>query len=281
MAEMNIQDDPMVDIARAILESSRLEEGFKELLLALFSLGASMYEADYVYDLLNKQHVPVAQQVDTMQKLQQQVKDPRFNATAIKVIGKLQRADDDNKKINKSSKSQVISKARLFILPNEVLGKNIENSKNDRFMKPYRDDVGLWTIGVGHLIGDGSDAAKAAWVDSRLWADKSTTITRAEALKMFDASIEIHYERAHAKFKSVWDSLSLQLKVVLVDISYRGDLDKPGAKDFDFVTSIKNGLFKQAAKQYLNHTEYKKRSSVKDDGVVKRMQVNSNIMSKG
>jgi len=271
----------MVDIARAILESSRLEEGFKELLLALFSLGASMYEADYVYDLLNKQHVPVAQQVDTMQKLQQQVKDPRFNATAIKVIGKLQRADDDNKKINKSSKSQVISKARLFILPNEVLGKNIENSKNDRFMKPYRDDVGLWTIGVGHLIGDGSDAAKAAWVDSRLWADKSTTITRAEALKMFDASIEIHYERAHAKFKSVWDSLSLQLKVVLVDISYRGDLDKPGAKDFDFVTSIKNGLFKQAAKQYLNHTEYKKRSSVKDDGVVKRMQVNSNIMSKG
>jgi len=281
MAEMNIQDDPMVDIARAILESSRLEEGFKELLLALFSLGASMYEADYVYDLLNKQHVPVAQQVDTMQKLQQQVKDPRFNATAIKVIGKLQRADDDNKKINKSSKSQVISKARLFILPNEVLGKNIENSKNDRFMMPYRDDVGLWTIGVGHLIGDGSDAAKAAGVNSRLWAGKSTTITRAEALKMFDASIEIHYERAHAKFKSVWDSLSLQLKVALVDISYRGDLDKPGAKDFDFVTSIKNGLFKQAAKQYLNHTEYKKRSSVKDDGVVKRMQVNSNIMSKG
>ncbi len=273
---MNIQNDPLVNIARCILESQQLDEGFKELLFALFSLGASMYEINYVSDLLNKQNVPAAQQVDIIHKLQQHVKDPRFTATAKKVIAKL-----DNDTVDKSSKSQVLSKARSHILPNEVFGKNIENTKNDRFMTPYRDDVGLWTIGVGHLIGNGSDAAKAAWVKDRNKAGKSTTITRAEAIKTFDKDVEKHYERAHSIFKGSWDNLSLQLKVALVDISYRGDLDKAGAQDFDFVKSIKNGMFKQAAEQYLNHTEYKKRASIKDDGVVKRMQANSNLIAKG
>lgn len=273
---MNIQDDPLVKVARVILESHQLDEGFKELLFALFSLGASMYEINYVSDLLNKQHIPATQQVDVITKLQQHVKDPQFTATAKKIIAKL-----DNTVVDKSSKAQVISKAHSFILPNEVLGKNIENTKNDRFMSPYRDDAGLWTIGVGHLIGNGSDAAKNAWLKDRSKAGKSFTITRAEALKMFDADVEKHYERAHSVFKGSWDGLSLQLKVALVDISYRGDLDKAGAKDFDFVTSIKNGMFKQASQQYLNHTEYKKRASVKADGVVKRMQTNSNLIAKG
>jgi len=272
----NLQDDPLVELARAILETQQLDEGFKELLFALFSIGAGMYEVDYIADLLNKHHVPATQQVDTVQKLQQQLKDPRFDNAAVKVIGKLQ-----NRTVVKGSKAQVVSGARSFILPNEVFGKNIENPNNDQLMTPYRDDAGLWTIGVGHLMGNGSAAAKDAWVKARVSAGKSTTITRAEALKMFDADVEKHYERAHIKFKGAWNGLSVQLKVALVDISYRGDLEKAGAKDFDFVQSIKKGLFKTAAKQYLDHSEYKKRSSVKPDGVVKRMQTNANLIAKG
>lgn len=273
---LNIHDDQLVKVARVMLESPQLDEGFKELLFALFSIGAGMYEIDYISDLLDKHHVPATQQVDTIQKLQQQIKDPRFDSAAVKVIGKLQ-----NNNTVKGSKAQVVSRAHSFILPNEVFGKNIENPNNDQLMTPYRDDAGLWTIGIGHLIGNGSAAAKDAWVKARVSAGKSTTITRAEALKMFDADVEKHYERAHIKFKSVWNGLSVQLKVALVDISYRGDLEKAGAKDFDFVQSIKKGLFKTAAKQYLDHSEYKKRSSVKPDGVVKRMQTNANLIAKG
>ena len=275
---LNIQDDPLVKVARVILESQQLDEGFKELLFALFSLGASMYEVDYVMDLLDKQRVPVTQQVDTVEKLQQVANDPKFTSTAIKVIGKLQQHEVEPKA---SSKSQVLKLARTFILPNEVFGGNIKNEKNDRFMTPYRDDVGLWTVGVGHLIGDGSDAAKNKWVKDRVESKKSTTLSRAEALQMFDTDIEKHYKKASTTFKDSWDKLSLPLKVTLVDISYRGDLDKVGAKDFDFVTSIKKRMFKTAAKQYLDHAEYKKRSLVKTDGVVKRMQTNSNIIARG
>jgi GH24 family phage-related lysozyme (muramidase) len=273
---MNIQDDPLVNIARVMLESKSLDEGFKEVLFALFSLGASMYEVDYVMDLLDKQKVPVTQQVDVVQQLQHQVKDPKFTSTAIKVVNKLQ-----HKVETKSNKGQVLSKARSFILPNEVFGGNIENSKNDKFMTPYRDDVGLWTVGVGHLIGNGSDAAKKEWVKDRVASNKSITLSRAEALQMFDSDIEKHYKLASVMFKGSWDSLSLPLKVALVDISYRGDLNKVGAGNFDFVTSIQKGMFKTAAKQYLDHTEFKKRSSIKNDGVVKRMQTNSNIIAKG
>lgn len=274
---LNIHDDHLVKVARAMLESQQMDEGFKELLFALFSIGAGMYEVDYIADLLNKHNVPAIQQVDTVHKLQQQLKDPRFDSAAVKVIGKLQ----NNSVVNKGSKAQVVSGARSFILPNEMFGKNIENSNNDQLMTPYRDDAGLWTIGVGHLIGNGSAAAKDAWTKTRAASGKSTTITRAEALKMFDADVEKHYERAHIKFKGVWDGLSVHLKVALVDISYRGDLEKAGAKDFDFVQSIKKGLFKSAAKQYLDHSEYKKRSSVKPDGVVKRMQTNANLIARG
>ena len=273
----NLQDDSLVKVARVMLESQQLEEGFKELLFALFSLGAGMYEINYVTDLLNKQNIPVSQQADAVEKLQQAAKDPKFTATAKKVIGKLQH----DAVPNKSSKAQVLNKVHAFILPNEVFGKNIENPQNDKLMTPYKDDVGLWTIGVGHLIGNGSNVAKAAWIKDRVKAGKSTTITRAEALKMFDADVEKHYDRAHSTFKGSWDNLSLQLKIALVDISYRGDLDKAGTKDFDFVASIKKGMFKTAAKQYLDHSEYKKRSSVTDDGVVKRMQNNSNLIAKG
>jgi GH24 family phage-related lysozyme (muramidase) len=276
MNSINIQDDSLVKVARVILESPQLDEGFKEVLFALFSLGASMYEVDYVMDLLDKQRVPVTQQVDLVQQLQHQVKDAKFTSTAKKVIGKLQQQE-----VGASSKSQVLKQARSHILPNEVFGRNIENAKNDRFMTPYRDDVGLWTVGVGHLIGNGSDAAKAAWVKDRVTSKKSTTLSRAEALQMFDTDLEKHYKRANTIFKGVWDGLSLPLKVALVDISYRGDLDKVGAKDFDFVTSIKKGMFKTAAKQYLDHSEYKKRSSIKTDGVVKRMQANANLIANG
>ena len=51
---------------------------------------------------------------------------------------------------------------------------------------PYKDSLGLWTIGVGHLIGDGKS----------LPAEYNRKFTQAEIMKMFDEDFEHHAKAA-------------------------------------------------------------------------------------
>jgi GH24 family phage-related lysozyme (muramidase) len=52
--------------------------------------------------------------------------------------------------------------------------------------KPYKDSLGLWTIGVGHLIGDGKT----------LPPEYNRTFTQAEIMKMFDDDFDHHAKAA-------------------------------------------------------------------------------------
>lgn len=52
--------------------------------------------------------------------------------------------------------------------------------------KPYKDSLGLWTVGVGHLIGDGKS----------LPADWDHEFTMDEVLKLFDGDFERHKDAA-------------------------------------------------------------------------------------
>jgi len=52
--------------------------------------------------------------------------------------------------------------------------------------KPYKDSLGLWTIGVGHLIGDGKS----------LPPEYNRTFTQAEIMKMFDDDFDHHAKAA-------------------------------------------------------------------------------------
>lgn len=174
----------------------------------------------------------------------------------------------------------LISLASKFILPSEILGSDINNKANDKFMSPYQDDVKKWTIGVGHLIGDGSDEAKEAFVKKRKSKGLSPTLSRKEALELFNKDVSKRVPRVKEMFSDQWSSMSNELKAALVDIEYRGDLQKKGEGVFDWVQLIKDGKYKEASKKYLDHKEYKKRNkSKKKDGVVKRMNRNSKIIA--
>jgi GH24 family phage-related lysozyme (muramidase) len=259
-----------------------LNEGFKESLInslmALFSLGAAVYEGNYILNFLNKQPAPIEQKIEALNQIKNQTSNQKLKNAVQDTIEKINQPAQKVKENISGEKSKILNLAVKFTLPNEILGTNIYDKLNDEFMSPYLDDKGYWTIGVGHLLG--SDADKNYWIKNRLKQGKSSTLSRPEALDQFKKDLEKHYNLAYKKFQKQWHKFPDELKAVLIDISFRGDLEKKGLGDFAFVELLKQGKYKQAAKEYLDHTEYKSRMKKdKPDGVVKRMNRNAGIIS--
>lgn len=100
--------------------------------------------------------------------------------------------------------------------------KNVEggwqhiNPRTGRWM-PYKDPSGYWTIGVGHLIGDGKT------LPSRFRNGWSPEQVEAQ----LDKDIVKHAERAKRKVgEKVWNSLDERRQQMLTDIEYNGGIEK-------------------------------------------------------
>jgi GH24 family phage-related lysozyme (muramidase) len=245
--------------------TEQFDEGVKEILLVLLNLGAGVYEANYLLSLLNDRPEPIEQKIEGLRQAEDEIDNQKFDAAANQAIQKL-----SQQKKNSASNSYIDIAVKL-IIPSEIHGNNMSAPENKRFHSPYLDDKGLWTVGIGHLIGDGSTASKNAWV-----AKNGNTLTTNQVMALFKQDVQKHAKKAESIIGSdVFRKLSPHRKAVLVDIAYRGDL-KPG---FDFVKLIRKGKFDSAALAYLDHTEYKTRKQQGGaDGVVKRMNRNANIL---
>lgn len=262
---------------------SELNEGFKETLInslmALFSMGATVYEGDYILNVLNKQPAPIEQKVEALNIIKNKTVNQKLKNAIDDVVKKINQPAQKIKQDISGEKSKILNLSVKYTLPNEILGNDINDKINDKIMTPYLDDVGYWTVGVGHLIG--SEKNKNSWIQNRKKQQKSITLSRKEAIEQFKQDLEKHYKLVQKKFQTQWYDFPDQLKVALIDISFRGDLENPNKGDFNFVNLIKQGNYKKAASEYLDHTEYKTRNLKKTkDGVVKRMNKNASIISK-
>lgn len=111
----------------------------------------------------------------------------------------------------------------------------------------YKDDVGVDTFGVGQT---------AEYLDKNFFTE------------VFPAK-----EREVKKKVPGYDGLPTEMKQAVMSAHYRGDL---GPKT---IKLINDGKWDEAAKEYLNHAEYKKRRAKdKNDGVVQRMERNARAM---
>jgi GH24 family phage-related lysozyme (muramidase) len=111
----------------------------------------------------------------------------------------------------------------------------------------YKDDVGVETFGVGQ---------------TKEYLDKD-----------FFTEVFPAKEREVKKKIPGYDGMGNELKAAVMSAHYRGDL---GPKT---VKLLNEGKFEEAAKEYLNHGEYRKRRAKdKDDGVVQRMERNARAM---
>jgi hypothetical protein len=71
--------------------TEQFDEGVKEILLSLLSLGAAAYEADYLVDVLRARPEPIEQQVDALKQAEDIIISPSFDKAA---EGALERLED-------------------------------------------------------------------------------------------------------------------------------------------------------------------------------------------
>ena len=93
-----------------------------------------------------------------------------------------------------------------------------------KFNFPYKDSKGLWTIGVGHLIGDGKTlpSAYAAYKDNGAANDKKNNRTPA----MTDEQVNELFEKDYIKHKEIaiktpgWSLANENGQSAMIDLSY-------------------------------------------------------------
>ena len=110
--------------------------------------------------------------------------------------------------------------------------------------KPYKDSRGLWTVGVGHLIGNGKTLPKE-------W---DRELTNEEVRQLFEKDFDEHLKQAQKT--PGWDKANEAGKAGLIDLTYNmgGYWYTKFKKAAAF---LKDGNFKDAALELKNSAWYK------------------------
>jgi hypothetical protein len=143
--------------------------------------------------------------------------------------------------------------------------KRFENNTNNRH-GGYNRSHGKWyphksleggsdTIAYGHKIQKGENFDKG--------------ISDSEAVRLLEKDVNSKIQVAKRSIKN-FDSLPLTVRIAIVNALYRGDM---GPKTMALLAAHR---FDDAAKEYLNHREYKTTSN---RGVKKRMEWNATVMN--
>ena len=103
---------------------------------------------------------------------------------------------------------------------------------------PYKDSLGLWTVGVGHLIGNGKT----------LPPEYNRKFTQAEIMKMFDEDFD-HHAAAAQKIPG-YSKVNQQGQGALIDLTF--NMGNSWHKGFpSFVKKLAAGDFKGAADELM------------------------------
>ena len=268
--------------------TQQFDESMKEIVLGLIAIGTAPYSASKIQDVLDRDPTPIEQKINALEVADGIINSSNFHkaveeyiqryraefekedATPEPKVGKTDKMSPTQDIPPSKSDSQIKALAGDLIKPVEIYGTNINETRNKRFLRPYKDDTGVYTIGIGHKIGDGSRAAKNKWIKKHGYS-----ITPQFAEKLFDNELAQHLDRVKDIFGLTYNDFSDGQAAVLIDISYRGDL----LPKMDWVKLLQQGKNIEAANEYLDHEEYKKRKKKRRDGVVKRMERNAGILT--
>lgn len=153
--------------------------------------------------------------------------------------------------------SQLVTKAINVIKAFENSKANPKGGYNKKLGKwfPHKSlEGGSDTIAYGHKILPGENFSKG--------------LTDNEAERLLEKDIRAKISLAKSRIKN-FDSLPLTVKIATINALFRGDM---GPKT---MTLLSQNKFDQAAREYLNHREYR---TTKNQGVKKRMDWNYNVI---
>lgn len=161
----------------------------------------------------------------------------------------------------KRDSGDLVSKVANVIKAFENNKDNPRGGYNKQLKKwfPHKSlEGGSDTIAYGHKLQSGEDFSKG--------------ITDDEALKLLDKDINRTIETAK-RFMKNFDSFPLTVKIAIVNAGFRG-FGKKGDLGSETMKLLDQNKFAAAAKEYLNHREYKTTSN---QGVKKRMNWNAAV----
>tara|TARA_R100000995_G_scaffold84733_2_gene64531 strand:- start:1105 stop:1698 length:594 start_codon:yes stop_codon:yes gene_type:complete len=142
-------------------------------------------------------------------------------------------------------------------------------AEEDIKLEPYQDIKGLWTIGIGHKIGDGStkDYEKSPFFNKK--------ITEDQAMQLAKKDVGEKLTSVRRVFGRQFFSFDPELQLQVVSSFYRGGLSGSPKT----IQHIKDEEFGKASSEFLDNDEY--RAADKDKtGVAPRMRKLSSALKK-
>ncbi len=91
--------------------TEQFDEGVKEIVMTMLSLGATAYETDYILNQLNKTSEPIEQKITAVKQADNIIKSPKFDQVAAAVINRLEQEVEEVKPApEKGSPEYIIDK---------------------------------------------------------------------------------------------------------------------------------------------------------------------------
>lgn len=192
--------------------TQQFDEGVKEVLMTLLSLGASMYETDYVLKQLEKRPEPAPQIVQAVKLADDKIDDNKFDQVAQEVIARL--TEEDPEKESVLVKGKLNRPAYIYnrlieggLTPIAAVGivANLKAESNlDPSLKQYRGGPGRglaqWERG-GRFDTDRINLVKFAKKRGTSWTDLDTQID----FILYEMEVHPEYKRVKRDINKVDD----------------------------------------------------------------------------
>tara|TARA_R110000787_G_scaffold27657_1_gene76346 strand:+ start:105 stop:767 length:663 start_codon:yes stop_codon:yes gene_type:complete len=161
--------------------TEQFDEGVKEIVMTMLSLGATAYEADYVLDQLKKTPEPIEQKIAAVKQADDIIKSPKFDQVAAEVINTLER--EVKTVVAKGSPQYIIDRlvnggltktAAIGVVANLKAESNLDPGIKQRGGGPGRG-LAQWEKG-GRYDTDPINLNKFAAKKGTTWSDLDTQI---------------------------------------------------------------------------------------------------------
>ena len=161
--------------------TEQFDEGVKEIVMTMLSLGATAYEADYVLDQLKKTSEPIEQKIAAVKQADDIIKSPKFDQVAAEVINTLEQ--EVKTVVAKGSPQYIIDRlvnggltktAAIGVVANLKAESNLDPGIKQRGGGPGRG-LAQWEKG-GRYDTDPINLNKFAAKKGTTWSDLDTQI---------------------------------------------------------------------------------------------------------
>ena len=216
--------------------TEQFDEGFKEIVMSLLSLGATAYETDYILKVLDERPEPVEQKIKAVKKADDIIKSDKFDKVAAMVMQRLQveeepyeiEAEIENKPekgspeyiMNRLEDGGLTPTAAVGIVANLKAESNLDPAIKQLSGGPGRG-LAQWEKG-GRYDTDPINLVKFAKKKGTNWSDLDTQI-----------DFILHEMDRHPEYKKVKDMLNKSGSVEDATLIFLKKYEKAGTPHTD------------------------------------------------